>query len=594
MRIHSSSSSIIPTAAAIHELDEVQRSFHVSIGCHDVAHVFFLVMLVVVTAIATFASASATAAELNTLYRPGSDANNQDDDMHFGRAIDLDGSLLAVTSDEPAVYVFRLADGDLDHLATLRPPAYETGRFGEPVSIDGNVIAVADRRAGVDGLYEAGLVHVFERDRSDGDWRHSAVLHAPTPLEEGYFGTEVAVSGDRILVTSSAADVRRAYLYERDGTGNWTWTRTFMGEDGSGLDVIDSAIDDDRIAFTANGNGYIYEYGASGWLLADTVELGGAATVAIEGDVLVLGAPGENIGDRPRAEGVAYFFERDPDAWVQRARLNAPNDGNAHANFGVTVDIEDGLVLAGENHETGAIYAFLKDEAGEWTQFAQHVEGNLSYVYWDSAISAQALAMSFSEGAPARVLWYETSALIAEAGLENDESFDDPAGDEDENEGDDSNGSDDANEDDDTNPGGGGNDPGVTEADNDAASDGADEGSDDAGAGDGDDDTGGTGDASGNAEQADAAGGGSGGGALAWLLTFLMSLLGARRRFSQVENERRPWGPALGSDLELQHAMLQDLTLKALASKNRSQRAVRSVSHRGLLPLQRLVLVPEE
>jgi len=594
MRIHSSSSSIIPTAAAIHELDEVQRSFHVSIGCRDVAHVFFLVMLVVVTAIATFASASATAAELNTLYRPGSDANNQDDDMHFGRAIDLDGSLLAVTSDEPAVYVFRLADGDLDHLATLRPPAYETGRFGEPVSIDGNVIAVADRRAGVDGLYEAGLVHVFERDRSDGDWRHSAVLHAPTPLEEGYFGTEVAVSGDRILVTSSAADVRRAYLYERDGTGNWTWTRTFMGEDGSGLDVIDSAIDDDRIAFTANGNGYIYEYGASGWLLADTVELGGAATVAIEGDVLVLGAPGENIGDRPRAEGVAYFFERDPDAWVQRARLNAPNDGNAHANFGVTVDIEDGLVLAGENHETGAIYAFLKDEAGEWTQFAQHVEGNLSYVYWDSAISAQALAMSFSEGAPARVLWYETSALIAEAGLENDENFDDPAGDEDENEGDDSNGSDDANEDDDTNPGDGGNDPGVTEADNDAASDGADEGSDDAGAGDGDDDTGGTGDASGNAEQADAAGGGSGGGALAWLLTFLMSLLGARRRFSQVENERRPWGPALGSDLELQHAMLQDLTLKALASKNRSQRAVRSVSHRGLLPLQRLVLVPEE
>src|SRR5690606_21317369 len=202
--------------------------------------------------------------------------------------------------------------------------------------------------------------------------------------------------------------------------------------------------------------------------------------------------------------------------------------------------------------------------------------------------------MSFSEGAPARVLWYETSALIAEAGLENDENFDDPAGDEDENEGDDSNGSDDANEDDDTNPGDGGNDPGVTEADNDAASDGADEGSDDAGAGDGDDDTGGTGDASGNAEQADAAGGGSGGGALAWLLTFLMSLLGARRRFSQVENERRPWGPALGSDLELQHAMLQDLTLKALASKNRSQRAVRSVSHRGLLPLQRLVLVPEE
>lgn len=506
------------------------RSFPRSVA--GVVRVTFLAYLVVLAGVAVSMITPAAAAEQEELFRPGSDPANYADDRQFGRAVDLDGDMLVVTSDEPATYLFQLEGGEFRLLGTMSPPAYEAGMYGETVSIDGSVIAVADSMAPVDSLASAGVVHVFERNDAEGGWHHSATLTAPIPVQQAYFGAHVMVDGNRVLVNEQRSHGRPsfAYLYEPNDAGEWTLTRTFAGEDGSGLNVSDSVLDGDRIAFAANGNGYLYERESAGWLLADTIEVGKALTVALEGDVLVLGAPGENIGDASRSEGVAHVYERAGDAWVQRARLHAPGIGTAYAGFGSSLDLEDGLLIAGENHETGAVYAFMKNEAGEWTQFAMHdLAGTLRYIYRDQAVSAYAMAVGYSGSTDQRVLWYDMPLLMAEAGFTDDGDDDGSVGEDDS--GDADQGDDDTGSGDDPNAGDDGDDQG-----------GAGQDDDNQGDGDGDasgDGTAGNADMSGAGETAaetvdDADANSGGGGALMWLMPFACALVVRRRRVSRA------------------------------------------------------------
>ncbi len=92
------------------------------------------------------------------------------------------------------------------------------------------------------------------------------------------------------------------------------------------------------------------------------------SAVALSGDHLVVGAPGEEADT-----GAAYVFFNDPvEGWTQQAKLTAdvPATGDA---FGFSVDIDGAFLVVGApgdddgGSDAGAAYVFVKDSAGKWT-----------------------------------------------------------------------------------------------------------------------------------------------------------------------------------------------------------------------------------
>ncbi len=118
-------------------------------------------------------------------------------------------------------------------------------------------------------------------------------------------------------------------------------------------------------------------------------------SVAISGDTLVVGAPGEasaatgvngnQNGDSAPESGAAYVFVRSAGAWVQEAYLKPSNTG-AGDNFGFAVSIDGNTIVVGAKGESsnstgvngsqgngasfsGAAYVFERT-GGTWTQAA--------------------------------------------------------------------------------------------------------------------------------------------------------------------------------------------------------------------------------
>ncbi len=129
------------------------------------------------------------------------------------------------------------------------------------------------------------------------------------------------------------------------------------------------------------------------------VILGDAVTLSDDGSTLVVGASFETGGDAGingnqddnsvYAAGAVYVFTRDGDTWDQQAYLKASNPGQGD-NFGfITALSADGDTLAvsanfeasagtgvGANQnddsilQAGAVYIFVRDDAGNWSQQA--------------------------------------------------------------------------------------------------------------------------------------------------------------------------------------------------------------------------------
>jgi hypothetical protein len=96
------------------------------------------------------------------------------------------------------------------------------------------------------------------------------------------------------------------------------------------------------------------------------------SAVALDGDTLVVGAIGDDIGANAN-QGAAYVFTRSGATWTQQQKLTA-NDGATLDGFGVRVALSgDTLMVSayiddiGENADQGSVYVF-KRNGGTWTQ----------------------------------------------------------------------------------------------------------------------------------------------------------------------------------------------------------------------------------
>jgi hypothetical protein len=314
----------------------------------------------------------------------GSDTEDFD---NFGASLDLSGDTLVVgalgwTSDagdafRGAAYVFERVGGvwiETDILEAFNagsswlceceglvcgPTSGVGDAFGASVAISGNTIVVgapaeASAATGVDpggppdetdnSAPDSGAAYVFER--LNGVWTPTAYLKASNTDAGDYFGFNVDIDGDTIVVTAEREDSSAT------GVG---------GNQG------------DNTAQDA-GAAYVFERVGSSWeqtayVKASNTQDGAffGATLALAGDKMLVGAPGESsVGGED--SGAAYVFERTGGVFAQ-------------TNFLKAFNAEEGAAFAGPRGTISfALYFDLCEVQSVASGSSIDVSGNTSLV----------------------------------------------------------------------------------------------------------------------------------------------------------------------------------------------------------------------
>ncbi len=199
-----------------------------------------------------------------------------------------------------------------------------TGNYGRSVAIDGDLMAV-----GAPTANGGGAVYIHGRNiGGTNTWGLIKQLPAPN---SGRFGWSVALQGDTLVVgaeneeSSPLTAYGKVYIYQKDegGADNWGEVTSFRAPELS----------------TYQGFG---------------------DTVALDGDTLVVGAPGDND------IGKVFIFERNqggPDHWGFVTSLQQQYIRN-NARFGDEVDIDGDVIVIGAPGQAGSAFLYERNAGG--------------------------------------------------------------------------------------------------------------------------------------------------------------------------------------------------------------------------------------
>lgn len=384
-------------------------------------------------------------------------ASNTESDDGFGSAVAVSGNTVVVgapmesssatgvngngfnnnATGSGAAYVFVRNGETWSQEAYLK--ASNTGEgdgFGWSVAISGDTIVIGayqeDSNATIvngggsnNGAAGAGAAYVFTRNGSI--WTQQAYLKASNAGAGDLFGSVVAVAGDTAVIganreASQATGINgdsasnaayasgAAYVFVRSGT---TWIQqayvkasdTASGaEFGSALGISgDSLVVGAPLSASGAGAAYVFARNGTTWSQQARLQASNSAAsiwfgqaVAISGDTVVAGAPGEasnatgvngNQADTSASgAGAAYAFIRSGGTWTQQGYLKASNTAGSDA-FGRTVALEGSALIIGAPGEdssatgidgnqadnaaasSGAAYAFSRVN-GVWSQYS--------------------------------------------------------------------------------------------------------------------------------------------------------------------------------------------------------------------------------
>jgi len=302
-------------------------------------------------------------------------------------ATGINGNQLDDTAESSgAVYIFtRNASGTWSQQAYIKASNAQAGDlFGFSLALERNTLIVGapfEDSAGSDlndnNATDAGAVYVFTRS-STGTWTQKAYIKASNPDSGDRFGSDVTLEDDTLVVG--------AFLEDSQSSG-------INGDENDN-------------SFTDSGAAYVFTQNSSGvwsqqaYLKASNTDTGDyfGAHVDLSGDTVVVGAVRESSADTGvdadqsdnsgALAGAAYVFVRSPSGtWSQQAYIKASNAA-ATDQFGAELRLSgDTLVVNSISEDSaspgingdqtdnsalqsGAAYAFLRDNLGIWVQEA--------------------------------------------------------------------------------------------------------------------------------------------------------------------------------------------------------------------------------
>lgn len=168
----------------------------------------------------------------------------------FGISVVTDGSDLLVGAhlkdgsagvSSGAVYVFELSGGTWSPAGALEPgDGQPNDHFGNALSLQGSVLAVgADQRN-----TQTGAVYLFSKE--GGTWTESAVLTAGDGVPGDAFGSSVALSSAGVLAVGAPNRQRQkgiVYLFAQAGSStSFNAAGTLVADDGVAFDLFGAAL----------------------------------------------------------------------------------------------------------------------------------------------------------------------------------------------------------------------------------------------------------------------------------------------------------------------------------------------------------------
>jgi hypothetical protein len=311
----------------------------------------------------------------------------------FGTAVALSGDTFLAGAPGANSYagisagnaqLFALQAGDWEPAAILDfGNAYRNENFGSAVAASASRIVVAASSAPARNPLEAGAVDIYER--APAGWTFDTRLRAPSGARG--FASSVAMSADTVAAGAPLDDTSGAvYVFER-GDGSWPLQARLdggsAGADGNVNFGWSVALSGDRLAAgepgrmtdsTTHGLVRTFERAGTNWSAAGIVQAADGAVkdrfgiaVALDGDTLAIGAPGNDVGIEQDA-GAVYVFVASGPAWSLQQKITAPTPATNNG-FGAAIAlVGDTLVIGARDEQSarGSAYAFARS-AGTWT-----------------------------------------------------------------------------------------------------------------------------------------------------------------------------------------------------------------------------------
>jgi hypothetical protein len=181
--------------------------------------------------------------------------------------------------------------------------------------------------------------------------------------------------------------------------------------------VVGTPNDDDHGSDSGSVN--VFTRGTGGtWAFAQKPNVLGLGTddgfggaVALSGDTMIVGAPGDDDGGSQA--GAAYVFQRFGSTWLQTQKLLAEN-GMPNDRFGTSVAIQGDMAVIGAYNASGQGRAYVFQRIGNWQQ-VQQLSSNFSLFGFSCAMGGDRIAV----GGYDSVALYrrEGNSFVAEASL---------------------------------------------------------------------------------------------------------------------------------------------------------------------------------
>ena len=238
----------------------------------------------------------------------------------------------------------------------------------------------------------------FDLDFNEGsdNWVEEIKLIASDAEPNDFFGYSVSVSGETVVIGSiksdgSSQNSGSLYIYSH-AEGSWQETKIYSGtgQDGDyfgaavdidGVTIVVGApnadrVDDDDNVVNKAGFAYIYSYNGTHWEQKNTLETdfpGHAdrfgSSVAVSGDVIVVGCEGDNIDDVGNA-GSAYIYEK-TSTWTQVQKITSSDSEIFYecghpwgaCFFGRKVEVSGGTIAVGDDCN---VYIYRRSPRGKW------------------------------------------------------------------------------------------------------------------------------------------------------------------------------------------------------------------------------------
>lgn len=285
----------------------------------------------------------------------------------------------------------------------LEKPSPEVGAFGIALAMSGNRAVVGDSSHGNSPNAKRGGAWVFELGAS-GWALDQELLPADGPGGNKAFGSQVAIDGDTVVVSEPGDfDV---HVFGNAG-GQWVQEAAIQHTPSQQFSV---AVSGDTLVFGApedwngtsySGRGHVYRKTAGTWALeqilvvADPGADGVGTSVAIQGDTVVLGAPGGG-GD----DGAAYVFTRSGAIWTEQAALEPGVSGMGLFGSAVALDGDTAVVGAHIVGASGGRAQVFVRSGTTWTSEQTLTQPGLQYFGQSVAIDQDTLAVGAPHASP--------------------------------------------------------------------------------------------------------------------------------------------------------------------------------------------------